>query len=407
MNPGGTIHALLRGAGPERIPTPASRHDDFPRNAMSSKKILILDNDLLLSNLYRERLEAEGFMVESARTGAACLRAMSERPPDALVVDSVIPSTDVVEVITSLRAQKATSKIPIIVLPTARSPLADAAQEAGATQVLKRSVNPIADLIDALEVALGMKRTSEVTKRMPFRADESWLKLSLDSAKETITAMRRALHGISRDSSDASAARDLFQQVHQLTEQMAVLNQKPVFHLTSAMEALIFDLYRLPDHANPSIIRTLGQGLDFLANLLIEKNRLRANDPAMARVLIVDDEDGARKIVTASMQLVNLKPVSAATPTAALIALGAQEFDLIFLDVGLPEMDGFELCGKVRALPAHKKTPVVFITGMATFQNRVQSSLSGGNDFVGKPFSVPEMALKALIWVFKGQLGFI
>jgi CheY-like chemotaxis protein len=170
---------------------------------------------------------------------------------------------------------------------------------------------------------------------------------------------------------------------------------------------LIFDLYRLPEHANPSIIRTLGQGLDFLANLLSEKNRLRAKDPALAKVLIVDDEEGARQIVMASMQLVNLKPFSAATPSAGLTALAAQEFDLIFLDVGLPEMDGFELCGKVRALPAHKKTPIVFITGMATFQNRVQSSLSGGNDFVGKPFSVPEMALKALIWVFKGQLGFL
>jgi len=374
---------------------------------MIPKRILILDNDLLLSNLYRERLEAEGFVVESARTGAAGLRAMAERLPDALVVDSVTPSPDIIEVIASLRGQRATSKLPIIVLPTARSPLAEAAHQAGASQVLNRSVNPIADLIDALETTLGLKRTTQVSKRMPFRADESWLKLSLDSAKETITAMRRALHGISRDSTDATAARDLFQQVHQLTEQMAVLNQKPVFHLTSAMEALIFDLYRLPEHANPSIIRTLGQGLDFLANLLSEKNRLRANDPAMAKVLIVDDEDGARKIVTASMQLVNLKPISTPTPSAALSALKIQEFDLIFLDVGLPEMTGFELCAKVRALPAHKKTPIVFITGMATFQNRVQSSLSGGNDFVGKPFSVPEMALKALIWVFKGQLGFL
>jgi DNA-binding response OmpR family regulator len=374
---------------------------------MIPKRVFILDNDLLLSNLYRERLEAEGFVVESARTGAAGLRAVTERPPDALVVDTVTSSPDVVEVITTLRDQKATSKLPIIVLPTARSPLADAAHAAGATHVLKRGVNPIANLIDALETSLGMKSTTEVSKRMPFRADESWLKLSLDSAKETITVMRRALHGISRDANDASASRELFQHVHQLTEQMSVLNQKPVFQLTSAMEALVFDLYRLPDHANPSIIRTLGQGLDFLANLLSEKNRLRAKDPALAKVLIVDDEEGARQIVMASMQLVNLKPFSAATPSAGLTALAGQEFDLIFLDVGLPEMDGFELCAKVRALPAHKKTPVVFITGMATFQNRVQSSLSGGNDFVGKPFSVPEMALKALIWVFKGQLGFL
>ena len=70
-------------------------------------------------------------------------------------------------------------------------------------------------------------------------------------------------------------------------------------------------------------------------------------------------------------------------------------------------MSGFDLCTRARANPAHEKTPVVFITGMTTFQNRVQSSLSGGNDFIGKPFNIPELGLKALIWVFKGQLALI
>ena len=120
---------------------------------------------------------------------------------------------------------------------------------------------------------------------------------------------------------------------------------------------------------------------------------------------MVDDEDGARKIIMAAMRLANLKSMAADTPSTGLSALGVQGFDLIFLDVGLPEMNGFELCTKIRALPMHEKTPIIFITGMATFQNRVQSSLSGGNDFVGKPFSIPELGLKALLWIFKGQLG--
>jgi DNA-binding response OmpR family regulator len=68
-------------------------------------------------------------------------------------------------------------------------------------------------------------------------------------------------------------------------------------------------------------------------------------------------------------------------------------------------MNGFDLCAKIRALPQHEKTPIVFITGMATFQNRVQSNLAGGNDFIGKPFNISELAVKALIWVFKGHIG--
>jgi hypothetical protein len=44
---------------------------------------------------------------------------------------------------------------------------------------------------------------------------------------------------------------------------------------------------------------------------------------------------------------------------------------------------------------------------MATFQNKAQASLSGGNDFVGKPCNLSELALKALIWLYRGKLGLV
>ena len=73
--------------------------------------------------------------------------------------------------------------------------------------------------------------------------------------------------------------------------------------------------------------------------------------------------------------------------------LSAEACDLIFLDINLPEMNGFELCSKVRALPLHERTPIVFLTGMASFQNRVQSSLSGGNESAS-PSTSPSSASK-------------
>jgi DNA-binding response OmpR family regulator len=107
----------------------------------------------------------------------------------------------------------------------------------------------------------------------------------------------------------------------------------------------------------------------------------------------------------AAMDVVGLGSAGADTPRKGLDLLDQHECDLIFLDINLPEMNGFELCNKVREIPLHERTPIVFITGMATFQNRVQSSLSGGNDFVGKPFNVAELGVKALIWVLKGRMG--
>ena len=89
----------------------------------------------------------------------------------------------------------------------------------------------------------------------------------------------------------------------------------------------------------------------------------------------------------------------------ALAELSANKYDLIFLDVALPHMDGFELCQHIRGLQSHGRTPIVFLTGLTTMENRVQSSLSGGNDFVGKPFNLHELGVKAISLVLRSSLN--
>ena len=374
---------------------------------MTAKRILLVHEDRLLAHMYRQRLEDGGFTVDAARTGDDALRAIAKCRPDLVVLDSVTPAPAPAQLIATLRRDAATRDLPVVCLPTSRLQLAEDAQSAGATTVLARTCNPMAELIDAVETTFGLERTALLSKGLPFRPDQDWVTMGLESAPGTITALRRSLHGLSRDTTDAAALRELFQHIHGLAEQMAMLGQKPLFQFTSALEALVFDLIQLPGQTNPSAIRTLGQALDFLALFLQEPHRSRARDCAAAHVLVVDDEDGARKIIAAAMRLVGLGALTVDAPTAALTALGIQTFDAIFYDIGLPEMTGFDLCTRTRALPQHEKTPIVFVTGMSTFQNRVQSSLSGGNDFVGKPFNVAELGLKALLWVFKGQLGLV
>jgi DNA-binding response OmpR family regulator len=84
--------------------------------------------------------------------------------------------------------------------------------------------------------------------------------------------------------------------------------------------------------------------------------------------------------------------------------LAANPFDLAFLDVDMPGMTGFELCSKLRALPMHKKTPVVFVTNLSDFNSRTSSMMAGGNDFIAKPFLFIELTVKALIHVLRGKL---
>jgi DNA-binding response OmpR family regulator len=98
-----------------------------------------------------------------------------------------------------------------------------------------------------------------------------------------------------------------------------------------------------------------------------------------------------------------LKSVGVDDPAVALKLLSETSYDLVFLDVDMPGMTGHELCTRLRALPQHKKTPVVFVTGLNDFQNRANSTMSGGNDFIAKPFPFLELAVKSLVYVLRGK----
>ena len=124
------------------------------------------------------------------------------------------------------------------------------------------------------------------------------------------------------------------------------------------------------------------------------------------RVLIVDDEPPARrKLVAMLKEERDLRIVGeAANGRDAAALIEEQEPDVVFLDVQMPGMDGFELCTKIRALPNHKNTPIIFVTSLTDFKSRARSSLSGGNDLIAKPFMFIELSVKALTYVLRGRL---
>ena len=122
-------------------------------------------------------------------------------------------------------------------------------------------------------------------------------------------------------------------------------------------------------------------------------------------VLVVDDEPLSRRAVTMALERVGLKCVDLDDPQAALDMATGMEFDLIILDIEMPGMNGFELCKQIRALPHYKSTAVVFVSSLTDFQSRAQSTLSGGNDLIAKPFHFLELGVKSLIHLWRPQLN--
>jgi len=125
------------------------------------------------------------------------------------------------------------------------------------------------------------------------------------------------------------------------------------------------------------------------------------------RTIIIDDERLAREELKKLLKDYHEIEIidEAKNPEEGIEKIKALKPDLIFLDIGLPEISGFDVCTKIRSTPGHDGIPILFLTGMTTIQNRAQSKLLGGNDFIGKPFHVLELGIKALLWVSKGRLA--
>jgi two-component system OmpR family response regulator len=110
------------------------------------------------------------------------------------------------------------------------------------------------------------------------------------------------------------------------------------------------------------------------------------------RLLLVDDEENLRSMLEAALRHNGFDVAAAATGREALDAAGAVQPDLIVLDVMLPDLDGFEVCRRLRADGA--RTPVLFLTARDATEDKVRGLTLGGDDYLVKPFALDELVAR-------------
>jgi two-component system OmpR family response regulator len=110
------------------------------------------------------------------------------------------------------------------------------------------------------------------------------------------------------------------------------------------------------------------------------------------RVLVVDDEPNIRELVQVALKFHGCTVSTAGTGKQALREAESSKPDLIVLDVVLPDLDGFEVCRRLRA--AGNEVPVIFLTARDTSSDTVTGLAIGGDDYVTKPFSVEALVAR-------------
>ena len=101
------------------------------------------------------------------------------------------------------------------------------------------------------------------------------------------------------------------------------------------------------------------------------------------RVLSIDDDEDSRAMLVTLLRLAFIDAQAVPSAAQALSLVQTEHFDLVMLDAWLPEIDGFELCRRMRAFDPH--IPIIFFSGAAYDTDRKKGIEAGANDYVSKP----------------------
>lgn len=197
---------------------------------------------------------------------------------------------------------------------------------------------------------------------------------------------------------------DLQRELRALKGEAGLSELLPVWQVAAALEGLVKQLADKLGNVTPSTLRTVAGGVDLLKDLCLPglKADLLTNPPL--RILAVDDDLISRNAVSLALKKALNPPELAENGETALALATLQAYDVIFLDVQMPGMDGFEVCTRIHDTLPNRTTPVVFVTCHSDFDARAQSTLSGGSDLIAKPFLTFEITVKALTLALQGRL---
>jgi two-component system alkaline phosphatase synthesis response regulator PhoP len=118
-------------------------------------------------------------------------------------------------------------------------------------------------------------------------------------------------------------------------------------------------------------------------------------------ILLVEDEEHLLKAIQLNLELEGYAVTTANTGIEALKAFRKENFDLILLDVMLPEMSGFDVCEEIRK--ENKQVAILFLTAKGSGEDRIQGLKLGADDYLPKPFNLEELLLRIQILIKRSK----
>jgi CheY-like chemotaxis protein len=364
-------------------------------------KILFIEDDSILARVYTKAMESAGLEVTHAADGEAGLAILQVMRPDLILLDLMLPRISGMDLLRIIRGSEGFGETPVIVFSSAfRSDMVEQVERLGATRVLSKSEFVPKQVIAFIrELLPGVRGQGEGAG-----ADPAFIATEAARIPQLLRTAGQSLQELNRNPAfdrHSIRLRSLKDIVNELKQVAVVLGRGRAAYLCEALDLLLGETSSRSAQFSVSLLRTLTQAVDFLPEVFEARGEPEGAGLPTFRLLIVDDDSISRCGIQLALGKIKQSAVECASAAEALARCATEKFDLIFLDVELPEMDGFEVCACLRREGVNQEVPIIFVTQHAGLQHRAQASMSGGTDYLTKPFHFLELAVKTLLHLLR------
>ncbi len=425
-----TMHMLQQQSGRSRSVEPLAPQqlpdtlqDDRDRIGEKDKVLLIIEDDPKFARILMDMARGRGFRALVAMQGDTGLQMAKTYNPDAIILDIQLPVMDGWSILSDLKSNAATRHIPVHVI----SVMDDVKQGLmmGAIAYLKKPSSK-----EALEKAFNhlQSYTEQGLKQLLIVEDDEIQRKSIielighdDVAITAVSTGQEALQELDAKRYDCMVL-DLmltdmtgFELLDRIRDDQRLrdlpiiiytgkeLDNKEETQLRKYAESIIVKDVKSPE-------RLLDETTLFLhrveADLPEDKRRILQklhNKETLfegKRILLVDDDVRNVFALSSVLEGYRMEVTFAENGREAVELVEQQDFDLVLMDMMMPEMDGYEAMRLIRQMPEHDKLPIIALTAKAMKDDRSKCIEAGASDYVKKPIQTDQLLSLMRVWLY-------
>jgi CheY-like chemotaxis protein/CHASE3 domain sensor protein/GAF domain-containing protein len=403
---------------------PSEVPDDRDRLEPDDKVILIIEDDVHFAKVILGIAQSRGFRGLVALQGDQGMALAHAYKPDAIILDIQLPVIDGWGILDHLKRHPDTRHIPVHVMSVVDDSQQGLLMGAMAYMMKPTSVESIEKAFTRIEALL-----SRTKKRLLIVEDDIALRDSLveliDHHDVHITAVAtggETLQELALNHYDCMvmdlglsdmSGFELLDQIRQ-TEQLLTLpiiiytgkdlDSKQELELKKYAESIIIKNVksqdRLYDETALFLHRVEANLPEERRNMLKELHHTETNFQGK-KILLVEDDIRNVFAISNVLEGHQLKISFAENGREAVEMLEQQEFDLILMDIMMPEMDGYEAMKKIRSNPKFAKLPIIALTAKAMKEDREKCIAAGASDYISKPINMDRLFSLLKVWLYR------